>query len=239
VSPPSVTVGAPNDPVVRATASASLLYRAWAFALLSSLRAGRAAPPSSEGRAAALAAQLAAAQALPGPLALPRGALGPWLDAVIESGVLFAPPPLPPGTRVPAPVLTARLVERFGAGAARPLREAARALAAAYDAAGGLLERVGVPEGPVGWPEGPEAAVEALHGALRALACDLVLVRGARLPPAQRPGRAQLADLAQTWAAGSRAFLALLASLPGSDVPEHVVPVRARIDLRRIAPPTW
>jgi hypothetical protein len=228
-----------NDPVVRASASVAWLYRAWGFALLSAMRAHRALPASFEGRAAAVAAQLASGQAFPGPSPFPKRDLGAWLEGVVRSPVLLGPPAPPPSARASAPLLTTLLIERFGAGAARPLREAARALAAAYDAAGGLLERVGVPEGPVGWPEGPEAAVEALHGALRALACDLVLVRGARLPPAQRPGRAQLADLAQTWAAGSRAFLALLASLPGSDVPEHVVPVRARIDLRRIAPPTW
>jgi hypothetical protein len=228
-----------NDPVVRASASVAWLYRAWGFALLSAMRAHRALPASFEGRAAAVAAQLASGQAFPGPSPFPKRDLGAWLEGVVRSPVLLGPPAPPPSARASAPLLTTLLIERFGAGAARPLREGARAWSDACKASQGLLERVGPPEGPVGWPEGPDAALAALHGALRALACQLALVRWARLKPNERPVRAQVAELAEAWAAGSRAFLALLASLPGADVPEDVVPARERIDLRRIDPGAW
>jgi hypothetical protein len=82
-------------------------------------------------------------------------------------------------------------------------------------------------------PDVPPEVAEAFGGALRAGLCTLAIARAIEQRVNVEPWLAHA--LVARFIAGVRAHLRLLAALPGAQVPEAVLPLTERLDLKAIA----
>ena len=136
------------------------------------------------------------------------------------------------------------LADVFGAGALRRLEEGdvlATAIARATGQRWGRIERAAILQSPaprdeplafLADPGVPAQVAEALLGGLKAAACLTAITQASLLRRRLQPWLALA--LAERWVEGQRAFLRLLASMPGVTVPEAILPAGERLDLERL-----